>query len=407
MVCLLGGFIEKAWGSQGQETGASWTDNAVSAEKNSSARGSIPREAWIESWFHSPRKASELGLRAFDQSPVLDAQVAAGELPPVEERLPDDPIVVEPIDEIGIYGGTARLFWAGEQLLNVPEGTLRPGPQLQLTLPNFAEGYQYSNDSRTITISLRPGHKWSDGHPVSSDDFEFWFEHVHMNKNLTPVVSPRFKGARFEKHGPHSFSYHFPQPMPLFVKHLAHNSSHLSVPAHFMRRYHPAFTDPDQLEQEAEDLGLQDWRTYFQAVNSTRDLMVFHRPVLTAYVIVSKTSTRVRLRRNPFYPKVDPEGNQLPYIDFLEVQRVDSAEIMAAKASTGQVDFAGRQFKTADIPLFKRFEQKNAYSTYLWPRPYGSDVALMVNMTHPELGYFESMNLLAAVCLFLTSNIFV
>jgi len=384
MVCLLGGFIEKAWGSQGQETGASWTDNAVSAEKNSSARGSIPREAWIESWFHSPRKASELGLRAFDQSPVLDAQVAAGELPPVEERLPDDPIVVEPIDEIGIYGGTARLFWAGEQLLNVPEGTLRPGPQLQLTLPNFAEGYQYSNDSRTITISLRPGHKWSDGHPVSSDDFEFWFEHVHMNKNLTPVVSPRFKGARFEKHGPHSFSYHFPQPMPLFVKHLAHNSSHLSVPAHFMRRYHPAFTDPDQLEQEAEELGLQDWRTYFQAVNSTRDLMVFHRPVLTAYVIVSKTSTRVRLRRNPFYPKVDPEGNQLPYIDFLEVQRVDSAEIMAAKASTGQVDFAGRQFKTADIPLFKRFEQKNAYSTYLWPRPYGSDVALMVNMTHPD-----------------------
>ena len=384
MVCLLGGFIEKAWGSQGQETGASWTDNAVSAEKNSSARGSIPREAWIESWFHSPRKASELGLRAFDQSPVLDAQVAAGELPPVEERLPDDPIVVEPIDEIGIYGGTARLFRAGEQLLNVPEGTLRPGPQLQLTLPNFAEGYQYSNDSRTITISLRPGHKWSDGHPVGSDDFEFWFEHVHMNKNLTPVVSPRFKGARFEKHGPHSFSYHFPQPMPLFVKHLAHNSSHLSVPAHFMRRYHPAFTDPDQLEQEAEELGLQDWRTYFQAVNSTRDLMVFHRPVLTAYVIVSKTSTRVRLRRNPFYPKVDPEGNQLPYIDFLEVQRVDSAEIMAAKASTGQVDFAGRQFKTADIPLFKRFEQKNAYSTYLWPRPYGSDVALMVNMTHPD-----------------------
>ena len=384
MVCLLGGCLAKAWGSQGQETEASWTDNAAPAEENSSARGSIPRTAWIESWFHAPRKASELGLRAFDQSPVLDAQVAAGELPPVEERLPDDPIVVEPIDEIGTYGGTARLFWAGEQLLNVPEGTLRPGPQLQLTLPNFAEGYQYSNDSRTITISLRPGHKWSDGHPVSSDDFEFWFEYVHMNKSLTPVVSPRFKGARFEKHGPHRFSYHFPQPMPLFVKHLAHNSSHLSVPAHFMRRYHPAFIDPDQLEQEAEELGLQDWRTYFQAVNSTRDLMVFHRPVLTAYVIVSKTSTRVRLRRNPFYPKVDPEGNQLPYIDFLEVQRVDSAEIMAAKASTGQVDFAGRQFKTADIPLFKRFEQKNAYSTYLWPRPYGSDVALMVNMTHPD-----------------------
>ena len=57
---------------------------------------------------------------------------------------------------------------------------------------------------------------------------------------------------------------------------------------------------------------------------------------------------------------------------------------MAAKAATGQVDFAGRQFKTADIPLFKRFEQDNGYATYLWPRPYGSDVAFMVNMTHPD-----------------------
>ena len=102
--------------------------------------------------------------------------------------------------------------------------------------------------------------------------------------------------------------------MPLFVKHLAHNSSHLSAPAHFMRRYHPDFTDADQLAREAAELGLQDWRTYFQAVANTRDLMVFHKPVQTAYVVVSKTSTRARYRRNPYYPKVDPAGNQLPYI---------------------------------------------------------------------------------------------
>ncbi|MDP6700778.1 MAG: ABC transporter substrate-binding protein, partial [Candidatus Latescibacteria bacterium] len=71
------------------------------------------------------------------------------------------------------------------------------------------------------------------------------------------------------------------------------------------------------------------------------------------------------------------------------VQRVDSPEIMAAKASTGQVDFAGRQFMTADIPLFKRFEQKNAYATYIWPRPYGSDVILQFNLNHPDRGLRE------------------
>ena len=76
----------------------------------------------------------------------------------------------------------------------------------------------------------------------------------------------------------------------------------------------------------------------------------------------------------------------MPYIDYLEVQRVDSAEIMAAKASTGQVDFAGRQFMTADIPLFKRFEKKNGYSTYIWARPYGSDVVLQFNLNHRDEG---------------------
>jgi len=376
-------------GCGGVEEHPSARQNAAAAEQSGElgpVGGDIPRDAWPESWFASPRKASELGLASFRQAPMLEALVAAGELPPVEERLPDDPIVVEPIDEIGSYGGTARLFAAGEQLINVPEGMLRPGPQMRLNLPNFAEKAEYRNGGKTLKITLRPGHRWSDGHPMTADDYLFWFENVLMNKELTPVVEPRFKGARIEKHGLYSFSYHFPHPMPLFVNHLAHNSSRLAMPAHFMRRYHPAFINQQQLEREAEELGLQDWRVYFQAANSTTDLIYFGRPVDTAYMLVSRTSTRALLRRNPYYPKVDTEGNQLPYIDSLEVQRVDSADIMAAKASTGQVDFAGRQFMTADLPLFKRFEQDNDYSTYIWPRPYGSDVVLQFNLNHPDEG---------------------
>ncbi len=357
---------------------------AAAAVQHAVPSGDIPPSAWPAAWFQPPATASAVGLQTFRQSPMLDEWVAAGQLPPVAERLPDDPVVVEPYGAMGRYGGTARLFFAGESLLNVPEGVLRPGPQMRLNLPNFAAKAEYRNGARTLRITLRPGHKWSDGHPVTADDYLFWFDHVLMNRELTPVVEPRFKGARIEKHDAHRFSYHFPQPMPLFVNHLAHNSSRLVMPAHFMRRYHPAFTDPAQLEREAAELGLQDWLTYFGAVNSTTDLLHFGRPVLTAYVLVSRTSTRARLRRNPYYFKVDPAGNQLPYIDYLEVQRVDSPEIMAAKASTGQVDFAGRQFMTADIPLFKRFEQHNGYSTYVWPRPYGSDVVLQFNLNHPD-----------------------
>ena len=119
----------------------------------------IPRNAWPSSWFDAPRTASQVGLAAFAQSPMLDGAVASGQLPPVEERLPDDPIVVEPAGDSGEYGGTARLFHAGEQLLNVPEGPLRPGPQMRLNLPNFAVGAEYSDSSRTLTVTLRRGHR--------------------------------------------------------------------------------------------------------------------------------------------------------------------------------------------------------------------------------------------------------
>ncbi|NKB72019.1 MAG: hypothetical protein GKR89_33495 [Candidatus Latescibacteria bacterium] len=317
-----------ACGDSGQVGPQIVGQTAAAPASPSEVGGDIPRSAWPESWFQGPKSASQVGLTTFHQSPALDSLVAAKRLPPVEERLPDDPIVVEPIDGIGTYGGTATLFQAGEQLLNVPEGPLRVGPQLQLNLPNFAAKAEYSDSARTLTITLRPGHKWSDGHPATADDFIFWFDHVQMNKYLTPVVEPRFKGARIEKLDTYRFAYHFPEPKPLFVKYLAHSGWRMSVPAHFMKRYHPTFTDSMQLVREAEEVGVQDWRTYYQAAYSTTDLMVFHRPVKTAYVIVTKTSTRTRLRRNPFYPKVDPAGNQLPYIDFIDAQRVDSPEIM-------------------------------------------------------------------------------
>ena len=348
------------------------------------AAGGIPGDAWPRTWFEAPRTASELGIDSFRQSPLLDAQVAAGELPPVEERLPEDPIVAEPYGGIGKYGGTASIFEPGIWILNPTEGPYRVGPQLSRNLPNFAEGTEFSDGGRTVTITLRKGIRWSDGHPLTAADFAFDLEHIELNTDLTPVVLPLFKGAEIEVHDPHRFSYYFPTPRPLLLKYMAHSGERLLGPAHFLERYHPAFTDTAQLEREAVEQGLQDWRKYFEVVNSIHDLKVFHRPVFSAFAVVSKTSTRSRYRRNPYYFKVDPEGNQLPYIDFLEVQKVGSKEIMAAKASTGQVTVAGRQLMTADIPLFKRYEEENGYTTYIWPRCYGSDVVFQLNITHPD-----------------------
>ncbi|MBN2311666.1 MAG: hypothetical protein JXR94_21995, partial [Candidatus Hydrogenedentes bacterium] len=52
----------------------------------------------------------EAGRAAFRQAPLFDAPVAAGELPPVAERLPENPLVIEPPEQCGPYGGTWARF---------------------------------------------------------------------------------------------------------------------------------------------------------------------------------------------------------------------------------------------------------------------------------------------------------
>ena len=139
----------------------------------------------------------------YNESPMLRVKVAAGELPPIEERLPKDPLVLteewnhfssESLKmEPGEYGGTLRtvthqanwnpdIFVALlERLVDVPEyQTHRIGPSL-------AKDYEISPDGKVYTFYMREGLKWSDGMPVTTDDVLFAYEDVLLNEKLTPV----------------------------------------------------------------------------------------------------------------------------------------------------------------------------------------------------------------------------
>jgi peptide/nickel transport system substrate-binding protein len=127
--------------------------------------------------------------------------VAAGELPPVEERLPipEDVLVIQPVHEIGKYGGTWRRGFtgpadgqnghrvAGGDRLLFWHSTRFP----ELT-PNLAKSWEVSDDNTTFTIHLRQGAKWSDGEPFTTDDIIFWYEDLYQNEELVPVRSPYF-----------------------------------------------------------------------------------------------------------------------------------------------------------------------------------------------------------------------
>src|SRR5437870_10837982 len=103
----------------------------------------------------------------FQEAPVLAEQVKAGKLPPVEKRLPADPLVVPVVERIGQYGGVWRRAFLGPADSNnyvrvVYDALVRFSPDGAKIEPKIAAGWESSRDFRVCTIKLRQGARWSD-----------------------------------------------------------------------------------------------------------------------------------------------------------------------------------------------------------------------------------------------------
>ena len=347
----------------------------------------IPDATWPASWFLAPRTAAEAGITRFAESPMLSRRVAAGVLPPLEERLPDDPFIIEPAHQIGRHGGTLRCFNADNSAVRSLEPPLIMDPQVSGILPNLAASWVYSDGGKVLTLQLRRGLKWSDGHPFGADAFLFYAEHLLVNEELMPAVAPRWIGAQVTAPAPETVRFEFTEPHPFFINELAHHGNGYFAPGHFLKDYHPDFVDPQELDARAEREAFISWTAYFNAVRGNSMADPSGTPTMDAYVLVRKSPTMHVYERNPYYPKIDPAGNQLPYVDTVRVMQVTNTEVIAARTSTGQVHFSGNGIETQDIPLFKVGEKPNNYRTLIWNRLHGVDVVIQPNLTHddPEL----------------------
>jgi len=109
---------------------------------------------------------------------MLAELVQAGKLPPVDERLPDEPLVQQVTEEIGQYGGTWRRGFLGPADHNnytrvVYDALVRFTPDGADIVPHIAKAWESSEDFTTWKVYLRPGMKWSDGEPFTADDILF------------------------------------------------------------------------------------------------------------------------------------------------------------------------------------------------------------------------------------------
>jgi peptide/nickel transport system substrate-binding protein len=267
------------------------------------------------------------------EAPALADAVASGALPPLAERLPVNPMVVEPLESVGSYGGDLRAALVGGGSLNMMhryqgyEPLVRYTPDWNGVIPNVAESYSANADATEYTFKLRQGMKWSDGQPFTTDDIMFFYEDVFLDAELMPSAqahlrSPNGDKARFEKLDETSFKIIFSQPNGLLPLRLAwaNDDRTTRLPKHYLSQFHIKYNP--EADKIAQDQGLTGWVQLFQIKSGIAvDGEIFKNkeiPTLYAWKIsqpVGESAEYAIAERNPYYFKVDTAGNQLPYID--------------------------------------------------------------------------------------------
>lgn len=335
----------------------------------------------------------------YNESPMLAERVAAGQLPPVAERLPEEPAVITPVEEIGQYGSTIRVASLSPTelqdggMVNTQEGIFRLGDGGASIEPNLATHWEFNEEGTELTLHLRRGVKWSDGHPFTADDLMFNFEDIVMNDDLTPVKpiawSPGGELMQMEKVDDYTVRMHFAEPhvivAELQLAHYAGTEGNFFRPKHYYEQFHPNYASEEDINRHVSEGGFESWVQMFLAKATMNQ--GYGRanppeiPTLKAFRVTAVGTDRITLERNPYYWKVDSEGNQLPYVDRLVVTLVEDGEIYNLMAMAGELDFVVSRTTLENYPLYMENAQRGRYRVILWPLMRPVDLTIMFNQT--------------------------
>ncbi|MEP0962769.1 MAG: ABC transporter substrate-binding protein [Roseobacter sp.] len=331
------------------------------------------------------------------ESSFWSQEVANGNLPPVSDRLPQDPLIVDLEAKgrtFGDQGGTLRTLVSRSKDVRqmVVYGYAR--------LVGYDKNYEIQPDilrdieieeGRKFTLHLRPGHRWSDGHPFTSADFEYFWKHVALNKELNPSGPPQNlymdgKLAKVSFPDDYTVVIEWDAANPGFLQLLAQASPFFIYrPAHYLKQFHADFTDKKTLRRAIKKARVRTWAALHNGSDNMYKFDNPELPTLQPWMNASSIrSSRQLYVRNPYYHRIDARGVQLPYIDIVEMTIVGGG-LIAAKANAGEVDLQARGLDFPDISILKKGEIDGAgYRTLLWANGAANQIAIYPNLNFAD-----------------------
>jgi peptide/nickel transport system substrate-binding protein len=310
----------------------------------------------------------------FKEPPMLAPLVAAGTLPPVEERLPENPTVFPVLETTGKSGGVIRRAFSG---VSDRWGPTKLGDRGfvwfdkdLINRPRIAESWTVNDDGSEWTFKLRKGTKWSDGVDFTTKDIQWWYDYTVIDKVLAPTISSMWSTGSDKEPmtldiaDDYTVTFKFQDPNPLFL--LRIGRAIMAYPAHVMYKWHiDTCDDPDALVKEAADAGFDAWNSYF---NDNRIWWYLNKemPNLRPWLAVNQLSEELFImERNPYFWGVDPEGMQLPYFDKVNHRLFESPEVLNLRIVNGEIDFQARHVQAGNYSLYKTGETKGDYKVYV------------------------------------------
>ena len=330
---------------------------------------------------------------AYPEVPYFEDDVAKGDLPPVDQRLPEHPAIAQfqwPGQVPGKYSKELDMLMSSAKdtryIVQYSYARLVAYDSHYNLVPDILESFDVE-EGRIFTFHLRKGHKWSDGSPFTTEDFRYYWEDVANNKDLSPVGPPREllvdgEPPKVEVIDETTIRYTWSKPNSQFLPALARaDCLFIFQPSKYLKQFHIKYAKPEKLAKAVKDAGSRNWAALHNKRNNQARDDNPKLPTLDPWIPKTKPpADRFVFVRNPFYYRVDSTGKQLPYFNKVAFQVVDD-KLIAAKTEAGESMLQGKSLRFADYTFLKEGEKSGGYYVLLWRNSTGSNVTLYPNLT--------------------------